>query len=147
MADAAQARVQSAMTKMFEDLDRSHLRNMQGDMYRCSTACCDDKGRNMDQVQKCVDRCSKPIYQAQNFIQGEIQNYQDRLQRCALKCQDDTRDQVTPSTSEAEMARLKDKMEGCVVRCADEHIQLVPALMKRIQEVLQQGGYMKQQQS
>jgi hypothetical protein len=63
---------------------------------------------------------------------------QDRLQRCALECQDKIRDKVTPSTTEADMIKYRGEMEGCVRQCADTYVNLIPNLMKKMKETLGQ---------
>jgi len=131
-----QNRVQDAITNMIHTLDKEHLRKMQADMYRCSATCCETPQFNMDEAQHCVERCSKPLNEAQNTISQELQSLQDRLQRCAMDCQDKVRDKVGPKTTEVEVSKYRTEMESCVVKCGDTHIALVPAMMKRIKEVL-----------
>ncbi|CAH1782856.1 unnamed protein product, partial [Owenia fusiformis] len=134
--DQVQARVQSAITEAVNTLDKEHLRKMQADMYKCSAACCEKPYYSMDQVQNCVEKCSGPINQGQRFMQTEMQNYQDRLQRCALDCQDTIRDKVGPNTSEAEVAKHKKDLEKCVVKCADTHIGAIPSMLTRMRDTL-----------
>ena len=45
-------------------------------MYRCSASCCENKDLTMDEVQRCIDRCSEPINKAQTFMQTELQGLQ-----------------------------------------------------------------------
>ncbi|XP_064630932.1 protein FAM136A-like [Lineus longissimus] len=131
-----QSRVQTSVNKMLNALDKEHLRNIQAQMYKCSLKCCENDSYGMEDVQRCLDRCSQPTQQAQTYVQGELQNYQDRLQRCALECQDKIRDKVTPSTTEADMMKYRGEMEGCVRKCADTYVDLIPSLMKKMKETL-----------
>ena len=62
---------------------------------------------------------------------------QDRLQRCAMDCQDQVKDKITPSTSELDVSKYRGQFEGCVVKCADNHIALVPNMMSKMKEILQ----------
>ena len=62
---------------------------------------------------------------------------QNRLQRCAMDCQDKARDQVSSTSSEAEISAYRGQMEKCVIKCADDHMGLIPNMLKRMQEVLQ----------
>lgn len=64
--------------------------------------------------------------------------FQDRLQRCAMDCQDQVRDKIGPNTTEDDVSKHRGAMEKCVVKCADTHIALIPTLMKRVKEVLKQ---------
>ncbi len=53
-----------------------------------------------------------------------------------MDCQDSARDKVGPNTSDQEVAKYKGEMEKCVVKCTDKNVELVPAMMKRIREVI-----------
>ena len=62
---------------------------------------------------------------------------QDRLQRCALDCQDQARDHIGTGASDADVAKARRSMEDCVAKCADNHINLLPNLVKNIKAALQ----------
>jgi len=141
MAEAAQARVQDAVNKLVNDLDRSQLRRLQGEMHTCAAACCQRQEASLEQVHHCIEDCSKGVASAQTFIQGELNNFQERLQRCVLQCQDKVRDKILPSTTEAEVAKFRENYEQCVVHCADSHVDLIPNLFKRMKETLAAGKY------
>ncbi|CAE1286452.1 unnamed protein product [Acanthosepion pharaonis] len=101
---------------MISQLDQEHLRKMQGEMYRCGAKCCDQQNLSMDEVHRCIDRCSEPVNRAQALIQNEIQMFQDRLQRCALACQDQVRDKMSPGATEADISRYRHELESCILR-------------------------------
>ena len=65
---------------------------------------------------------------------------QDRLGRCAKQCQDEVQDKVNASTTHAEVTSLQEELDHCVVRCCDSHVALVPKIMTRIQELLDQSN-------
>ncbi|XP_041369187.1 protein FAM136A-like isoform X1 [Gigantopelta aegis] len=134
--DEVQARVQKAVSSMVNSLDKECLRKMQADMYRCSTKCCENQSSSLEEVQNCIDRCSTNVNKAQTYIQNELQNYQSRLQRCAMDCQDKVRDKVSPSATEEELSKHKGELEKCVVKCADTHIDLIQPLLKKMKEVI-----------
>lgn len=121
---------------MISQLDQEHLRKMQGEMYRCGAKCCDQQNLSMDEVHRCIDRCSEPVNRAQALIQNEIQMFQDRLQRCALACQDQVRDKMSPGATEADISRYRHELESCVRKCSETHIDLIPSLKKRVQETI-----------
>ncbi|KAK2156881.1 hypothetical protein NP493_1930g00015 [Ridgeia piscesae] len=134
--ETVQARVQEAISNLMTKLDREHLRKIQKNMYQCSAACCDKDHYNMEEVQRCVEQCSEPISKTQSFIETEMSHFQNRLQRCAMDCQDKARDQVSSTSSEAEISAYRGQMEKCVIKCADDHVGLIPNMLKRMQEVL-----------
>jgi len=143
--DQVQNRVQNAVTGLLEKLDQEYLRKIQGDMYRCNATCCDDVNMPMQQVQRCIEHCNTPLTSSQKYVEGEISNFQNRLQRCAYQCQDEVRDRVTPSTSEQEMNGYKMQMEGCIVKCADDHINLVDNMLVRMRETLKDAQAKQEQ--
>nr|XP_053657473.1 protein FAM136A-like isoform X2 [Cherax quadricarinatus] len=75
-------------------------------MHLCAAVCCEKTENSVDQVHRCIESCSTPLTQAQSFVQNELSQFQERLQRCVMTCQDRVRDQVTADTSEAQGWRL-----------------------------------------
>ncbi|XP_068202357.1 protein FAM136A isoform X2 [Palaemon carinicauda] len=136
MVDKAQHRIQEAMTGLVDDLDKTYLRGMQRSMHLCSADCCDRKESSVDQVHRCIESCSTPLTQAQSFVQNELSQFQERLQRCVMVCQDRVRDQVNADTSESQVAVYKAEFEGCAMQCVDDHILLMPSVKKRIANIL-----------
>ncbi|KAK7477072.1 hypothetical protein BaRGS_00031658 [Batillaria attramentaria] len=130
--DGAQARVQKAVNSMVSSLDKDSLRKLQADMYRCSTKCCEDKITSLEEVQQCIDSCSTRVNNAQNYIQSEIQMFQNRLQRCVLSCEDKIRDKISSTTNEGDMAKFRKEVEACAVKCADEHVNVIPQITKKM---------------
>ena len=55
-----------------------------------------------------------------------------------MDCQDSVRDHMNSKSSESDMAKHRKDLEQCVIKCGDSHVALVPAMMKRIEEVLKQ---------
>ena len=45
-------------------------------------------------VQRCVERCSGPAQRAQQYVQSELEQFQNSLGRCVQMCQDDIKDKV-----------------------------------------------------
>ena len=131
MAEDAQSRVQRAVKDFVNAIDRSHLRKMERGMHECAANCCSNESGTMEevrdqiedifggiciekvpqsghsQVHGCVERCQQPTARAQRFIQTEIERFQESLSRCIMQCQEDVKDKVTPSTSEAEVSKLR----------------------------------------
>jgi len=132
----AQRKVQDAVTDMVNTLDKQHIRKLQISMYQCSTECCKNENYRMEEVQSCLDRCSQPVQQAQALFQQELSNFQNRLQRCGMDCQDQARDQLSHNATESERAKATSRLEGCVAKCADDAVANIPSMMKRIQSML-----------
>ncbi|KAH9513203.1 hypothetical protein Btru_034366 [Bulinus truncatus] len=126
---------------MVNSLDTECLRRMQVDMYQCSAKCCQDTKASLEDVQKCIDNCSKDVNKAQAYLQNEIELFQNRLQRCAMSCQDKLRDELPAKPSDKDVERGRFTLEKCVIQCADKHVELVPALTKKMLETLKNGNF------
>ncbi|MCL4140110.1 UNVERIFIED_CONTAM: hypothetical protein GTU68_036858 [Idotea baltica] len=122
MVDQAQSRIQGAMTSLVDELDRSFLRGMQKSMHLCASKCCDNQEASVDSVHRCIENCSTPLIQAQKFIQNELSQFQERLQRCVMVCQDKVKDKVTATTSESQVSIYKQNLKACAMECVDERI-------------------------
>ncbi|CAK4096665.1 unnamed protein product [Aphanomyces euteiches] len=126
--------INQAVNKMMESLDKSTFRPMQKNGYVCSVKCFDNKDCSAEQLQACIQRCQEPVAQVQNYLNQELSSFQNRLQRCAMDCQDRAQDGLSARPSESEIASAQSNMEKCVSKCVDSHIKLLPALKKRIEE-------------
>ncbi|XP_067656902.1 protein FAM136A-like [Haliotis asinina] len=136
-----QARVQKAVHESVAKIDIECLRKMQADMHRCSVKCCENTKAGLEETQNCLEKCAIPVNKAQNYLHKELQMFQDRLQRCAMDCQDKIRDKVTANTTEAEANKYRSELEACVVKCGNVHVDMLPGMMKKIQGVLNKGQY------
>ncbi|TMW62118.1 hypothetical protein Poli38472_009611 [Pythium oligandrum] len=136
----AEQKLNDAVSKMMDSLDRKVLRDFQKSGYVCAAKCFDNKGWNTEQIQNCVERCQMPMQQVQGYLQNEMQSFQNRLQRCAMECQDRARDSM-PSNgnpSEAQMAGIEKDMQKCFNGCVDTHLKLLPTLEKRVTDAVSQ---------
>lgn len=75
-------------------------------MHRCAAKCCENTDSSLERVQHCVDTCGSNLQQAQNYVQREIETFQNRLQRCVMECNDDIRDKMGPNPNESEVRIL-----------------------------------------
>ncbi|XP_056177701.1 LOW QUALITY PROTEIN: protein FAM136A [Falco biarmicus] len=134
MAEAAQGRVQAAVEGAVQALERERIRGMQGAMFRCSARCCEDSAASMQQVQRCIERCHAPLAPgAGHCPPAELEHFQDRLSRCTLHCNDKARDALEAGGTEA---RVRGQLDACLATCGDDHLRLVPAMAKKMQEGL-----------
>ncbi|RLN89171.1 hypothetical protein BBJ28_00011352 [Nothophytophthora sp. Chile5] len=136
----AENKMNDAVTKMVDRLDRTILRGLQRDGYLCAAKCFENKNWSSEQLQSCVERCQMPTQQVNQFMQQEMQNFQSRIQRCAQDCQDRAQDALpaTGNPSESQIARAQKDMETCVGRCVDSHISLLPNISSRVEQAVNQ---------
>ncbi|KDR11476.1 protein FAM136A-like [Zootermopsis nevadensis] len=141
MVEEQRTRVEEAMTRMVNEVDKLHLRKMQADMHRCAANCCDNNDLSIERVHQCVENCSVSLNKAQKYVQNEFEHLQNRLQRCIMQCNDDIRDKMGPNPTDAEVSRYSQDFEKCAVKCVDGHLGLVPTVLKKMKEVLAHGRY------
>ncbi|KAF0696838.1 Aste57867_12439 [Aphanomyces stellatus] len=133
----ADADINQAVSKMMDTLDKGTFRPLQKNGYVCSVKCFDTKDCSAEQLQQCIERCQQPMAQVQNYLNQELQSFQNRLQRCAMDCQDRAQDSLgTSQPSESQIAAAQKGMESCVSQCVGSHIKLLPTLKKRIEDAV-----------
>ena len=91
----------------------------------------------MESVHQCVENCTRQLSQSQNYVQNELSQFQERLQRGILLCQDRIKEKVGPNPGEAELRHYKNEFESCAVQCVDYHINQLPSLMQKITKNLE----------
>jgi hypothetical protein len=141
----ADGKLQEAVNKMVDRLDRNILRSMQRDGYLCAAKVFENKSWNSEQLAAAVERCQMPTQQINQFMQQEMQNFQNRIQRGVQDCQDKAQDALLAggNPSETQMARAQKDMEACVTRVVHTHVALLPNISSRIEQAVAQ---VKQQQ-
>lgn len=105
-------------------------------MHTCAAECCTDRTSSMDQVHRCVESCTGSVTRAQNFVQNELNQFQERLQRGILSCQDKVKEKMSANPSDAEVRRYQSEFESCAVACVNQHIEKLPSLMDKIKSAL-----------
>ncbi|OXU18110.1 protein FAM136A [Nasonia vitripennis] len=136
MVEEQRRRVEDQMTKMVEEIDKTYLRKMQGDMHRCAAACCDNQTYSVQKVHSCVENCGAPLNKAQQYVQGEFERVQNRLQRCVMECNDKIKDHMGPNPTQSEVDKFSADFEKCATKCVDTYCDLLPALEKTMKKVL-----------
>ncbi|XP_073992035.1 protein FAM136A-like [Rhodnius prolixus] len=136
MVEQQSRRVEDAMKKIVNEIDTEYLRKMQANMHRCAARCCDNNTDSMEQVHQCVQNCSSGLTEAEHFVKQEFSTVQNRLQRCIMDCNDEIRDKAGPTPSDTDMDKYGAVFEKCAIKCVDKHVEQLPAMLKRMKEVL-----------
>lgn len=110
-------------------------------MHRCAAACCDDMNSSKESVQNCVKNCQSDVVAAQNYVQRELSNFENKLQRCAMDCQDKVREKVTPDTKPDQMEKFGKLFEDCAFNCVDSHVHSMSSLTTRMKNSLKAKNY------
>ncbi|KAL0129577.1 hypothetical protein PUN28_001682 [Cardiocondyla obscurior] len=129
-------RVEDHMTKIVEEIDRTYLRKMQRDMHKCAAQCCENETYSIQKVHSCVENCSASLNEAQQYVQGEFERVQNRLQRCIMECNDDIKDKIGPNPTQSEVDKYSQEFENCATKCVDSYCKLLPSLEKSMKKIL-----------
>ena len=87
-------------------------------------------------TQQCVQRCQVATNQASNVMQQEMGQFQNRVQRSMMSCQDEANDHVVPNMSQQKIDSLQLQMEKCGGKGIQNHISLLPNIEKKIEATL-----------
>ncbi|XP_015597668.1 protein FAM136A-like [Cephus cinctus] len=136
MVEQQRKRIEDTMTKMVEEIDRTYLRKMQGEMHLCAAKCCSNGTQSVQSVHSCVEQCSTTLNKAQQYVQGELERVQNRLQRCVMECNDNIRTEMGPNPTQDEVNKFSEQFEKCATKCVDTYCDLLPSLEKTMKKVL-----------
>ncbi|KAH8073141.1 DUF842-containing protein [Aureococcus anophagefferens] len=121
---------QQALQRSVDDLvtgiDKSHLMPMRKSAFLAMAKCC-DLG-TAAAYQQCVQRAGAPEQRASAVMQQELGEFQQRLQRAAMACQDEVKDY-----GYKDQAKMQGAFESCVNGALDKHMKLLPTIKKRIE--------------
>lgn len=107
-------------------------------MHLCAAECTADTVSSMNSVHQCVEHCARDLNRGQNYVQNELSQFQERLQRGVMMCQDKVKEKVSANPTEAEMKRHRSDFESCAVDVVNHHINQLPSLMEKIKKGLSQ---------
>lgn len=79
------------------------------------------KNGRKEQIEQCTNQCQIPYQTAGNVTQQEIGNFQNRLQRAMVQCQDEAQGSITPDMHNDD--RKMRKVEDAMLKCIDNAIQ------------------------
>ena len=81
-----------------------------------------------------------PLQASKQVVEGEISQFQHRLQQCAQGCQNEAQNYVQDNqidqNDQAQIDKVQAKHGSCISKCFDDHMKLVPTMTKRIDDNL-----------
>lgn len=127
-------KLQKDVEGLMSDLQKQRLIPMQKEAFLCSAKCC-DASSPLPLIQQCTDRCQQPVILAQQVLYGELQDFQERMQRCLARCQDRAQEGLPSDRepSEAQIRKAQEQLLGCMDGCAKEFSGNVPKLRGSIE--------------
>ena len=126
MAEQKQQALQRSVDDLVTGIDKSHLMPMRKSAFLAMAKCC-DLG-TAAAYQQCVQRAGAPEQRASAVMQQELGEFQQRLQRAAMACQDEVKDY-----GYKDQAKMQGAFESCVNGALDKHMKLLPTIKKRIE--------------
>ena len=129
-----QNRLQEGVNAMVEQIQAHKTNPMQKLMYLKMADCCDLKQQSA--MQSCLERASMPVQVAQNIIQNEMSQFENRIARCSQDCNDQVRDQFANqdvSNPKIQEQAMK-KANACMSTCVDKHLALLKGIKARIEK-------------
>ena len=70
----------------------------------------------------------------QQIVQNEMNQFQNRVQRCAMDCSDAIQDEYPNlSSTSPSVAKAQQKLNSCMNTCADKHIALLKGISAKIE--------------
>ena len=62
----------------------------------------------------------------------ELEDFQNRLQRCMMSCQDKAKDMMAMPGQSLSQQYVENQFADCMCDCADEHLKLLPLVKERL---------------
>lgn len=135
MASEEEFKLQQNVERLISNVDKNHLRRIRKESFLCGAKCCDDSADH-EQLNGCVNACQQNIQTAEEAISQELNNFQNRLQRCAMNCRDSVQDQITGNMDDATARRLQQAVNECAMKCISDNTSSLGAMEKRLDNVL-----------
>ncbi|CAM9132765.1 unnamed protein product [Chrysoparadoxa australica] len=123
--------MQAAVDAMMDRIERNHLRDKQKTAHLCIAECFDNKRVSADQVQRCTAECGASIHNVQQVIAQEMNDFQQRIHRCAQDCHDQAKDDIPANATEVP-PKVEAKLQKCSIGCIDKHMKLLTTVEDRI---------------
>ncbi|XP_037946646.1 protein FAM136A-like [Teleopsis dalmanni] len=139
MLELQRKRVERALAGMVDKLYKSNLRQLQMEMHVCSAKCCEDENGSIDSVSKCIEKCTRPLVRAQEYLQSEFVEFQTQLQSCVAECNVSNHGNAAKFMDEAELEKFRARFEKCATKCVDKQLSLIPTMLKTMETVLSNG--------
>jgi len=128
------AKLDGKAKSMLDEIEKVHVRPLARKSYLCAASCYDKAGKtgSSDQIQNCIQTCQMPFQQAQSYVNSEIQQFQDRLTRGMMQCNDEARDAMYSTNGSSSTNISNDAVAKCFTSCVDKHMQLLDSMKSRI---------------
>lgn len=86
-------------------------------------------------IDECLDNQQRPVQRIVEMMNGEISEWQQRLQRCSQSCKDNVEtDYYQQDTKSVGVQKsMQRDFNKCNMQCADKHIDLLKSIQQKIE--------------
>ncbi|CDY42065.1 BnaA05g11210D [Brassica napus] len=95
--------------------------------FKCAYECF-DRRRHQEEISNCVEHCSVPVVKSQQHFENEMAQFQERLNRSLVVCQD--------KFEAAKLQKIRheavNEMERCVHKVIEENLNTLPHIVQRM---------------
>lgn len=141
-ANQLNARMEGEAKLALDEIDRIHLRPIARNSYACVLKCYDDAGNKgpAEQIAHCSRQCQTPYEMANNIVQQEVGQFQNRVSRAMMSCNDEASAMITPDVQRdaRKMKKVEDKVLSCISKAVDDHVKQLGPMKQRIQAAFKQ---------
>ena len=116
-----------------EQVEVERIRPFSRAMYLKMAECYNNKSATSNDVQRCMNDASAPAEQVQKIVTHEMNQFQQRLQRCIMDCKDEVTDKY-PNLDNNNQATAQAMFDRGVVKCADKHIGMIKSLKSTLDQ-------------
>ncbi|KAL3360731.1 hypothetical protein AABB24_013933 [Solanum stoloniferum] len=113
----------AAQTQLSGVQDHVHF-TLQQAYFKCAYECFDRRKKQED-IDNCVEYCSVPVLKAQNFIESEMADFQEKMNRSLMVCQD----KFEAAKLQKNKSDAIEDMESCVDQSVQDNIKTLPHLV------------------
>lgn len=126
-------RLEDNIDSMVNDIDKKYLRPIQRDTYLNMSKCFDSNDDNKN-IEKCIERNNYTSKMANNILSSHLNDFQSKLQRCVLTCEDNVSDSYINSIFSNE----SENRQRCIKQCADKHYKKINEYKTKLETDLSQ---------
>ncbi|EOA37182.1 hypothetical protein CARUB_v10010564mg [Capsella rubella] len=107
---------------------QDHLNfTLQQAYFKCAYECF-DRSRTQEEIANCVERCSVSVVNAQQHFQGEMAQFQERMSRSLMVCQD----KFEATKLHKNRVDAAKAMEVCVNTSIEDNLDTLPHIVQRM---------------
>mmetsp|Transcript_24222 Transcript_24222/g.35890 ORF Transcript_24222/g.35890 Transcript_24222/m.35890 type:complete len:154 (+) Transcript_24222:163-624(+) len=135
-AQELNSRMETEARLVLEQVEKQWLRKIAKSSYECVVTCFDKAGTTgpSEVLEQCSQNCQVKYQNANSIVQNETNQFQNRLNRAMMDCQDEARDMIKPGmeSDPNKIAKVEAHALKCMSKTVDAQIKKLRPLKDRI---------------